>query len=135
MAGLERRAKWRVASGEWRIGGTSPYSPPPIRYSQPSLPLRLRQHRDAGEEQVTGHPDQHEIDEEHEGPTEIVADHLALVAHVLAGRHADTGGLRRDRLADLGTDRVQSRQQHQREAEQLPDQRLEFYEHGIGRGV
>ena len=49
-----------------------------------------------------------------------MADHLAFVADELAGRDADARGLRRDRLADLGADRVQRRQQQQREAEHLP---------------
>src|SRR5215472_11451298 len=90
---------------------------------------------DPREEQVAGHADQHEIDQERDGPAEIVPDHLALVAHELAGGDADARGLRRDRLADLGPDRVERRQQQRREAEQLADQRLELAKHGVGRGV
>src|ERR1700730_5863345 len=104
-----------MAITEWKV--CPPFTTCYFAIRAPAERSSLRQHRDAGEEEVTSHPDQHEIDEEHEGPAEIVADHLALVAHELAGRHADAGGLRRDRLADLGPDRVQDRQQHQREAE------------------
>ena len=43
----------------------------------------------------TGHPNDHEITQEDEAPAEIIANHLAFVAHELAGRYADARGLRR----------------------------------------
>src|SRR6201987_6118947 len=95
----------------------------------------FRQIRDVREEEVTRYPDQDEIDQQHQRPTEIVTNDFALVADELAGGNAEAGSLRRDRLCGLRAHRVERRQQHRRHAEQLPDQGLEFSEHGIGRGV
>src|SRR5579872_5189108 len=94
-----------------------------------------RQDRYTWEEQVAGDADDHEIDQQHQTPTEVVSDHFALVTDELAGRHTDARSLWGDRLSDFGADRIQRRQQKQRKAEDLADQRLERAEHGVGRGV
>ena len=57
---------------------------------------RARQHESVEE------GDQDQVAEHDQCPGEIVSDHLALAAHVLAGRNPDARGLRSDRLSDFG---------------------------------
>src|SRR5579863_10551887 len=105
-------------SGDWKNSRTS-------LFKTGSARVLVLQHCDVREEEVAGKTDKDEINEQNNGPAEIVPDHRALVANKPAGRHADTRGLRRDRFADLGADRIQRRQQQQRKAEQLTDKCLE----------
>src|SRR5262249_5192007 len=93
------------------------------------------QDQDTRHEEIEADADQHEIDQEREGPTHVVTDHRAFVAHEAAGRDADARSLRRHWLARFGADRVEVRQQHRWEAQQLPYLRLELAEHRVRRGV
>src|ERR1039457_4153685 len=95
----------------------SAYSPPrkrcqlPVWSRAPSLHCR-------GEHEAVEEGDQDQVAEQDQRPAEVVPDHLTFLADELARRDADAGGLRRDRLADLGADRVQRRQEQWRHLEQ-----------------
>src|SRR6202035_5688764 len=103
-----------MGNGEWKV--CPPFATRYFAIRASAGRSSLRQYRDAGEEQVASHPDQHEIDQEHDGPAEIVANDLAFVADELAGRHADAGGLGRAPLAVLRPDPIQNRHRKPRDA-------------------
>src|SRR5580692_8195578 len=98
-------------------------------------PSSSRQIHGADAGPIEAHADDDEINEQDQGPAEVVADDLSLLAHETARRDADAGGLRRDRLADFGADRIEARQQQGRHAELHADERLELAEHRINRCV
>jgi hypothetical protein len=66
-----------MGNGEWKV--CPPFATRYFAIRASAGRSSLRQHRDAGEEQVASHPDQHEIDQEHDGPAEIVANDFAFV--------------------------------------------------------
>src|ERR1700756_534890 len=86
----------------------------------------------AREEQIAGDGDDDQIGQEKQGPEEIVPDHLAFIAHEARGRDTDTRGLWRDRLADLGADRVDGRQQERRGGGKISDPRPGFVRNPAG---
>src|SRR5579883_3622716 len=94
--------------------GGARLAPPP-----PQSRVACGQRGYVGEEQIGANADDDEIAKQEQAPSEIVADDLAFVTHEAAGGNADAGGLRRDRLADLGAHRVERRQEQQREPEHL----------------
>jgi hypothetical protein len=92
------RNQWPVDEDEWRgrrcrrrtplkVVGFGHFGTATVAVPNFGVKTRAAQsgHGDPGEEQVTGRPDHHEIEEQHQSPPEVMADDGALIAHKLGG--------------------------------------------------
>ena len=84
-------------------------------------------------EQREQHRDEQDVAEQRERPGQVVADDVALAAHLGGGRDADAGGLRRDGLAEGRADTVERGEQHVGHAEQPAHRQLERAEQRVRR--
>src|SRR5258707_7111118 len=103
-----------------------------LPFSSSTTALSLHQIR--GQE-VLEHADDNQTAEPNECPAEIVANNLAFVAHIFAGRDADAGRLGRDRLANFRADRVERWEKQDGKAQQFANLKLYKAKEAVRGGV